>query len=738
MTKRHVTTLMGQLNKIDPIELKFDYGEKPKGIAMQKQIAAALTFWEFYKSLVYKVDGIANLPNDMDDLRHDLLERVASEDSLRGFIACWLRLPVTIVETLKWSVNLDIQSRESFLRRLLRSQIESVRGAYVEFFEYECVPSCMSDGSFRTWTHRNVSYESLAAEPLVSDKRTESKSAWNKEYAYMNFGHALYPEGAADDTSESGVFRKFLSVKNHVNDFAVNQHDGLYWFLYRTLRSNYVWNRNAEVKLSPRICPGFWVTIMSWFFITLFSPILALTVLFPLLTGSTDFTFGTLLGSVVGAVSPILLLLYSIFYFFRDSKTIIWMTNALDRHFDRYFQVWVVSLKALVFVCISMFALLSTVELGINPDSPTLYLFIPLLWLVAYWRKTVKVRDVLFDLGERESLGIVCLAGASVVLLVAPFTMAIFRFIGEFAIVFMQLLASSPLQILLVIVAVGIAIVMYLRTQHLLGYQTARSAVSTDRIARDYKILIALFCVSVCFYAGVFLWFLSVLVMKSSATQISYSVGMLVLVFAVTWFVLRDAFAIRKIDPSMVFKRNAYINTLRKHGLDRSWFMMALMDNNWIINHENPVETARKVKVFVTSFAEPLSGYYDQKLSDRLLRDSIYIIDARAVKQFSAYTFDARYDAYNELGRNGYIEFALRAMEGYSPEKALQKAKKHEAYRAGKQSFLQKTFPVRFFVGCVNVIEFACSAVAKVLRDLFGMWQIFHRYCPAVADTKQI
>ncbi|PJE58354.1 MAG: hypothetical protein COU81_01230 [Candidatus Portnoybacteria bacterium CG10_big_fil_rev_8_21_14_0_10_36_7] len=72
----------------------------------------------------------------------------------------------------------------------------------------------------------------------------------------LDFGFNEYPNGELDDTKvvEYSPLR-FLSKKNHDDDFVVNQEDGIHWWLYSNARSNYLWKPSRQVTLKSSICP---------------------------------------------------------------------------------------------------------------------------------------------------------------------------------------------------------------------------------------------------------------------------------------------------------------------------------------------------------------------------------------------------------------------------------------------------------------------------------------------------
>jgi hypothetical protein len=105
--------------------------------------------------------------------------------------------------------------------------------------------------------------------------RYQTKSAIAYDFFGWGFGFSKYPQESDDTEISNKVAHQFLSPKNKENDFSVNQEEGgIYWFLYKNCRSNYLWCSDKEVALKRAICPGFYLTLIAWAFVLLFAPVL--------------------------------------------------------------------------------------------------------------------------------------------------------------------------------------------------------------------------------------------------------------------------------------------------------------------------------------------------------------------------------------------------------------------------------------------------------------------------------
>ncbi len=186
-----------------------------------------------------------------------------------------LSLPESVWKELLWRKNIDFQSYESFLRRLKPDQIEAIYSATDELFEEKRVPSIFKkDKIIRRLIKKIPSFDELMEETTSHSEKYSSKGAMSYDLFNLDFGYGRYPNGVEDDKEETEKdISRFISIKNHVNDFIVNKRDGMYWWLYKKARSNYVYRPNREVSLSTHICPGFWYTLIMHLIFWVISPL---------------------------------------------------------------------------------------------------------------------------------------------------------------------------------------------------------------------------------------------------------------------------------------------------------------------------------------------------------------------------------------------------------------------------------------------------------------------------------
>ncbi len=279
---------------------------KTYSAGIRQRISVALLFWKYLRSISEQIET----PKDHEQYRIFLVQakdELGKDNTFIDIICMAEMLPVSVWRKFLWRENVDFMSYESFLRRLQPKQIEALTRAYNE---------CMSGLIPKVRTRRFIdavkaklgllTFDMLRSEPLDRPKRRLSKGAWAFSLLNMDFGFSLYPKGEANDymiTNKS--FTRFLSIKNHINDFIVNQEDGIYWLLYQKARSNSVFRPNKKVELKTHICPGFWLTLLVHFVFWFVSPIgFFFSVRGLIATGS----LGYILATVATSLTPLWLL----------------------------------------------------------------------------------------------------------------------------------------------------------------------------------------------------------------------------------------------------------------------------------------------------------------------------------------------------------------------------------------------------------------------------------------------
>ncbi len=198
-----------------------------------------------------------------------LLDGLGKDNKYVRIMCMFMLLPEAVARRWLWHANVDFQSPESFLRRLTAEQDASLMTHYILSVKEEASPDklpCFTDGPVnKTWRFLG----------LISDTemRMTAKSALAYDFFGFNMGFQLYPNEEHDAKASLSVSKQFLGDAER-GAFELNQEvGGTYWWLYRTLRSNCLYNSEGDVKLGDWICPGFWFTMAFWAFILFVSPL---------------------------------------------------------------------------------------------------------------------------------------------------------------------------------------------------------------------------------------------------------------------------------------------------------------------------------------------------------------------------------------------------------------------------------------------------------------------------------
>ena len=253
--------------KKDPrrqVVLKHQYSINEEWI--KREIVPTLVFWRFVRKEVSK------------EVRRDFCRQfLEDENHLIRIIARAEILPDKVWRKILWVKNVDFVDYEATLRRMNIDQMDEISKAFDSLEEEKPKVPEVFKKNFFDWILVLLGFitvKKLLAGPYGEKTRWYSKGAWAFNLLSLDFGFSMYPQGKSNDTKITNKsFSRFLSIKEHINDFIVNKEDGMYWKLYRSARSNFVWFPNKNVQLSTHVCPGFWKTLLLhlWFWVV--SPI---------------------------------------------------------------------------------------------------------------------------------------------------------------------------------------------------------------------------------------------------------------------------------------------------------------------------------------------------------------------------------------------------------------------------------------------------------------------------------
>ncbi len=227
----------------------------------------------------------------------------ASGNKYLSALCMYLMLPVSVARKWVWHENVDLQSVESFLRRMTDKQFQSLKHHFQlvgDGVESKDLP-CFTDGMCnRVWRFFNPTFKEQG--------RMDVKAAIAHDFLGLSMGFKLYPSAVEDVRIDQDLASQFLSKrKRDTGDFELNtEHGGLYWLLYRKLRSNTLYGEKNEVKLGRWVCPGFWVTIVLWGILAVVSPVSLLAGIGILLANGVVslplFGLGAILPVILGAI----------------------------------------------------------------------------------------------------------------------------------------------------------------------------------------------------------------------------------------------------------------------------------------------------------------------------------------------------------------------------------------------------------------------------------------------------
>lgn len=295
--------------------MTFPYSERE--VVKKEQIASALIFWKFLKENFVSKDLIKRRFISFF-LEHEMISEV---NKYVRVVAMCESLPTSVWRKLLWRENIDFMSFESFLRRLSDEQIKEIENNYNDLFgskKIAVIPRVFKK-SLRDKIKilfGLINVKKLLCEKFNSEVRNQSKGAYAFSLLSLDFGFSLYPKGDDNDTKITNQkFTRFLSVKEHINDFIVNQEDGKYWWLYRKARSNYAFNPNKKIELGSHICPGFWKTLLLHFWFWIVSPIALAT------TGVIILGSGFSLPALIPAAFALPMIIWGLVAFIRFTLT---------------------------------------------------------------------------------------------------------------------------------------------------------------------------------------------------------------------------------------------------------------------------------------------------------------------------------------------------------------------------------------------------------------------------------
>lgn len=289
--------------------------EKDRGLMMQ-----ALLFWKFVRESINFMNHTGEEQTSYDGYTYNALKRaflqefICDDNKYIMYIVYIESMPTSIWRKMLWRYNIDFQSYESCLRRLSYDQICHIMNNYNDLFTTGKKPRVLKL-SLRdriTFAFKKNLNQTLMEEYLFDKDRYVSKAAWAYSLLGLDFGFGKYPNGVDSDFElQDRKLSRFLSTKNHINDFVVNQEDnGLYWLLYKTARKNFVWKSwsKKEVQLKSHICPGFWATLILHLIFWVISPLIFINGAQDLISHHFHLSWYNAIFLAIGCITPLWLI----------------------------------------------------------------------------------------------------------------------------------------------------------------------------------------------------------------------------------------------------------------------------------------------------------------------------------------------------------------------------------------------------------------------------------------------
>lgn len=759
----------GQLKKFAELDLEFSYKFGGKQMEEKKaQIIDALAFWRFVKELSLL---------HWEARRFFLAYFAINSNPLIRIVAMVECLPTSVWRKILWKHNIDFMSFESFLRRLDKKQFEVIKRNYEDLFEAEEVPRIFS--RFERFL-RGITVEKLWEEDFNSEKRYSQKAAMSFNLLNLDFGFNAYPKGVKDDTKVEELSPlKFLSVKNHADDFVVNKEGGKYWWLYRKARSNYVWRPNREVKIKTHICPGFWYTLLLHFVFWILSPLASAA-----FAGIAAHGFSSanwwLTGSIgiIGLITPLWLTLAGLKLLFTAiaKAGIALINSALTKQAAKSFDRWIKRNENAIIICSvgSLLVILATItsmimfwllspSLGAVGAIATITMILVYLGYGAFHReyKFTAFKDFPLYLKMPIIFVVFCLVYKFLLLYQATIIFGIFTFVF-----FLKWLVAVGIHIIKIAFLLSLSDVKYL-WQIITAFGFQRFATILAIISIPITIIATLHYLPEekqrKFYniMGRGLWYglgaYFLMAISISAYWLVAYGGVLGIIFvilftgygAVAWYIFFYSSPYVKKSQWIA----EYISSFRKSGID----FRSILKNKWLLSLEKyeAAETAYSFYSLLKWLFDADYGYCTKAfnlimpfISADLLQK---LVDHRQILRESG-DYDLRLTALNIfVSQDTDIKSAVKlAKKEMAEQKKLEttRIKNINEFRenliiltetAGKILYVVFFIPIQFWkLGAMILrgVWFAIKKLWEYLVTLRRLWELFNEGCPYITEQK--
>lgn len=680
-------------------------------------IVYALVLWKYLREVsVNAVNYRQIIQGAMETL---------SDTGLTKLVLMIEYLPVTVWRKLLWKENIDFMSYESFLRRLTPNQAQAISNNYNDIRE-GLIPRVMKK-SLRDRVKiffGHITLEGLMSESTDRSLRSTSKSAWAFNLLGIDFGFGLYPNGINDDYKITNKkFTRFLSIKNHINDFVVNQEDGKYWFMYKSARSNIAFRPKQNVKLQNHICPGFWWTLFVHLDFWILSPVgfVLMLLLLPDLHGNISLAIVLF---AISSLTPLWILLLTfrgiVHVFKKVFPKLQGPLNTVAKWIAVCFVIAIVGCVTFAFYSVCM---LFSFFLGLGVITAFLVPTVLLAYLISTFKdEGVKLYSK-YPEWVKFLLGAI-LVGVGIQLTdkIAPIVWNVLALAGKWIFGFCL---ESPM--LALWSAVSLAIIVLVTR---LNFVSLNNEV---KFAKQSTVLLKVFM----------LWFIVTVittvveVFKMGSFPLSNIPLPLVVILSVAFVTFIVALWRQgKINSNTINSRlmsGQLVDLVNMHIVTK-WYKLDRLDflrNEWLMSM-----SAESAERRVQSAIDTLTAYLPISIREIGFEIVLKHINKRILKEIRK--IDRTF--LRDLADKDRIEVLSLIVKGYSYQEAFatvvqlrsefrEKKWKEEQAKVARQNFFYQLFtPFRF-------IREKVSQFFGTLQDL---WSLFNERCPYVSRSKQL
>lgn len=683
------------------------------------RIKDALTFWKTIRDL--------RRTENEDELWAVLKQYSMHENILWRTVAKLESLPTRVFRRALWFYNVDYQSLESCLRRLTLEQMSGISETYEDLFGSDPkVPRCFTEGVYNFMQQHNP-WKRVAVEDLLNEEENDGSCYETKGAIAFNFfewdmGFRRYPKVETDEMLSDTVAGAFLSLADKTTEekvFEVNKGEGgTYWWLYKTCRSNYLWNRGEIVMFSKKICPAFWYTIACWVIFLFLSPLAFYISVFGAHHGTHWHSY---LRDALGLVTPGIFLATVVKYL------VLKVGEVVGGDIDRNYWAELLEFLVIFFVCIGIATLALVLWRG-------LYLFF-LGSIFPATLITTFLAFYIFHMVHYEKwmwpTSVTWIGKPAVLFLVFKVLEDYHRDILGFLVAMKHLLWATLIVVgehipmaILAIFAISIFFLWKVASAniyHLVESKNYHEGEKAVRIEKFYTTaLYATWILVIAYFAGS-------LVFLQTVSKISWRLEAFPVIFLVLSFgciVFLEFFMMNALEPRGLMNQRKITMWKRNRGDGCSWrrevFSKIMAKNRWVRTLENPLPVMEKL----WKFAERFLCDYDYR--------ELLSIDEKGFSLLGEYRNGL--DHYHGFNPLEVIRFMVQGKPFKEAVKILSEEREKEQNFRRK---LARTYDLTLG-RIVRPIQKVWNWLGMMICSAQKIWKEFNEMCPLETPTKEI